>query len=107
MAAMTKRERQYKHVLERVLAQGKPLRVAEEIAARVVNKTRARLGRQGRGPRLVSHGGGRQQWYPGKGRVAKSRARFYCLTHRRRFKTRAALAAHYRSRLHRRRGRAR
>lgn len=39
-----KRERQYGHVKEGLLDKGKPERVAEEIAARVVNKERARHG---------------------------------------------------------------
>jgi hypothetical protein len=39
-----KRERQYVHIKEGLLEQGKPLPLAEEIAARVVNKERARHG---------------------------------------------------------------
>ncbi|MGI5176901.1 plasmid stabilization protein [Dactylosporangium sp. CA-152071] len=39
-----KRERQYGHVKRQQLAQGRPEEVAEEIAARVVNKERARAG---------------------------------------------------------------
>ena len=39
-----KRERQYSHVKEGLLHKGKPEKVAEEIAARVVNKGRARHG---------------------------------------------------------------
>jgi hypothetical protein len=39
-----KRERQYAHVKESLREQGKPEPVAEEIAARVVNKDRARHG---------------------------------------------------------------
>ena len=39
-----KRERQYVHVKESLLGQGKPEPLAEEIAARVVNKERARHG---------------------------------------------------------------
>lgn len=39
-----KRERQYGHVKSGLLDQGKPKKVAEEIAARVVNKERARAG---------------------------------------------------------------
>jgi uncharacterized protein involved in exopolysaccharide biosynthesis len=40
----TKRARQYEHVKESVQDQGKPENVAEEIAARTVNKERARHG---------------------------------------------------------------
>jgi hypothetical protein len=39
-----KRERQYKHVKESELAEGRSEKVAEEIAARTVNKERARAG---------------------------------------------------------------
>jgi hypothetical protein len=39
-----KRERQYEHVKDGLTQQGKPAKVAEEIAARVVNKARARSG---------------------------------------------------------------
>jgi len=39
-----KRERQYAHVKESLLDRGKPDALAEEIAARVVNKERARHG---------------------------------------------------------------
>jgi hypothetical protein len=39
-----KRERQYKHVKEGLLDRGEPEKVAEEIAARTVNKERARSG---------------------------------------------------------------
>jgi len=39
-----KRERQYAHVKDSLIDGGKPLPVAEEIAARVVNKERAQHG---------------------------------------------------------------
>ena len=39
-----KRERQYEHVKESLTDQGKPEPLAKEIAARVVNKERARSG---------------------------------------------------------------
>jgi hypothetical protein len=39
-----KRERQYAHVKASLLERGKPLPLAEEIAARVVNKERAQHG---------------------------------------------------------------
>jgi hypothetical protein len=39
-----KRERQYKHIKEGLREQGKPEDLAEEIAARTVNKERARAG---------------------------------------------------------------
>jgi hypothetical protein len=39
-----KRERQYEHVKESVKKQGAPTKKAEEIAARTVNKERARSG---------------------------------------------------------------
>lgn len=39
-----KRERQYEHIKEGLLDDGKPKKKAEEIAARTVNKKRARSG---------------------------------------------------------------
>lgn len=39
-----KRERQYKHIKDSLLGSGKPEPVAQEIAARVVNKERAQHG---------------------------------------------------------------
>jgi hypothetical protein len=39
-----KRERQYKHIKEGLLDRGEPVPVAEEVAARTVNKERARSG---------------------------------------------------------------
>jgi hypothetical protein len=39
-----KRERQYKHIKEGLLDRGEPEPVAEEVAARTVNKERARSG---------------------------------------------------------------
>jgi hypothetical protein len=39
-----KRERQYAHIKESLLESGKPQPVAEEIAARIVNKERAQHG---------------------------------------------------------------
>lgn len=89
-----KLERMYKRILESLLDRGRSLKVAERIAAATVNKRRARLARVRRGPRLVSRGGSRRQWYPGKRR---GREKFACLEHGRRFKTKAALRAHYRS----------
>jgi hypothetical protein len=90
---MTKRERQYKHVLENLLDSGKPLKVAERIAASVVNKTRRRFARKGRGPKLIKHGGSRRQWYPGKPHKGPWR----CLSHRKRFKSKAGWLSHMRS----------
>ncbi len=39
-----KRERQYAHIKESLIEHGKPMPLAEEIAARVVNKERAQHG---------------------------------------------------------------
>ncbi len=39
-----KRERQYEHIMEGLEGQGRPESTAEEIAARTVNKERARAG---------------------------------------------------------------
>lgn len=39
-----KRERQYKHIKEGLLDRGEPTPIAEEVAARTVNKERARSG---------------------------------------------------------------
>src|SRR5947209_2821037 len=40
----SKRARQYEHVKESAVEQGRPVELAEEIAARTVNKERARAG---------------------------------------------------------------
>lgn len=85
------RERQYLHVLESALDRGASEKEAKTLAARVVNKRRAMLAKKRRGPRLISQGGTRRAWYPGKGTA------LVCLKHRRRFKTRAGLASHRRS----------
>ena len=45
-----KRERQYEHIKEGLLDQGRSTDKAEEIAARTVNKERARAGGQHRAP---------------------------------------------------------
>ena len=90
------RERQYKHILESYLDRGMPYHVAVKIAAATANKTRARLAKAHRGPKLVGRGGSRHQWYPGKGKVT-GREAFVCLEHKRRFKTKAGLLAHYRA----------
>ncbi len=71
-----KRERQYKHIKEAQLEEGKPEDVAEEIAARTVNKERARAGEakeasktstkdisSGRRGGLRSHGGPKGRTY--------------------------------------------
>lgn len=65
-----KRERQYKHIKEGLLDRGEPVPVAQEVAARTVNKERARSGEarrksrssvkdisSGRRGGLRSHGG--------------------------------------------------
>lgn len=86
------RERQFKHILESCLDRGYSLDDAVEIAARTVNKYRAKLSRKKQGPRLVTKGGSRRQWWPGK-KVPKKK--WYCLTHRKRFKNKGAMRAHY------------
>jgi hypothetical protein len=48
----SKRERQYQHVKESELQVGRPEEVAEEIAARTVNKERARAGEARESSRL-------------------------------------------------------
>lgn len=62
---MPKMERLYKHVLASELEQGRSFKVAERIAAATVNKARSKRARRG-GPKLVSRGGSRRQWYPRK-----------------------------------------
>ncbi len=111
---ISRRERMYKHVLESYLDRGYSLRTATARAAATVNKYRARLARgvrtctkrgrrkvcrTKRGPRLVTRGGSRRQWYPGKRRRVRARGpreRFVCLEHARRFRSRKALLLHYR-----------
>lgn len=51
----TKRARQYEHVKESVLDQGRPEKLAEEIAARTVNKERARAGESRESSRTSTH----------------------------------------------------
>ena len=73
-----KRKRQYQHIKESVLARGKSVALAEEIAARTVNKERAQHGESmeasassindipaGRRGGLRSHtgAGGRSAWH--------------------------------------------
>ena len=87
---MSKRERQYEHVLASYLKRGYSKKVARSRAAATVNKYRARLARgyrackrrrgrswctTKRGPQLVTRGGSRRQWYPGKRRAMKRRSR--------------------------------
>ena len=112
---LSTRERQYKHVLEAALDAGKSWKDAQALAARVVNKERSRLargkvvcrkrGRNGvycrvkQGPQLVTRGGSRRQWYPGKRRAGR-RELHVCLKHGKRFKTKAGMLAHYRGRGH-------
>ena len=116
---LSTRERQFKHVLESAIDAGKSWKDAQALAARVVNKERARLARGKpvckpskrshngtycrvkQGPELVTRGGSRRQWYPGKRRVAGRREQYACLKHGRKFKTKAGMLAHYRGRLHR------
>lgn len=50
-----KRERQYKHVKEGLRERGKSEKVAEEIAARTVNKERARHGEAKESSRSSTH----------------------------------------------------
>jgi len=50
-----KRERQYTHVKQSELEQGKSEEVAEEIAARTVNKERARVGEAKEASRSSTH----------------------------------------------------
>lgn len=50
-----KRERQYEHVKESVLERGKSEKLAEEIAARTVNKERARHGESKSASRSSTH----------------------------------------------------
>jgi len=48
----SKRERQYEHIKEGLKEQGRPTETAEEIAARTVNKERARSGEARESSRL-------------------------------------------------------
>ena len=105
--------RMYHHVLESAMDSGWSYPVAVELAARTVNKHRAKLAHgyyatEGRGkkkhrvwkrgPKLVTRGGTRTQWWPGK-KVKKKV--LYCIKHRRKFKSKAGLKSHYRGKQHR------
>ena len=50
-----KRERQYEHVKEGLEERGRPEKVAKEIAARTVNKERARSGEAQQASRVSTH----------------------------------------------------
>ena len=104
--------RMMRHIVESEIDRGRSPEVAARIAAATVNKRRAQLARgklvcktrRGRvtctvkrGPKLVGQGGSRRQWYPGK---KTRRERYVCLGHRRRFKAKAGLIAHYRGWAH-------
>lgn len=96
LATMGPRERQYHHVLEALINSGKPFLVAERIAAAVVNKQRAKDAATGKGPQLITKGGSRRQFYPGKRRGARP----VCLQHQRVFTNKAGWLSHLRSKLH-------
>ncbi len=106
---MTKLQRMFAHVRESYVDRGLSVKEATARAAAVVNRYRAKLARGKRvcrkkngryvcrvkrGPKLVTRGGPRQQWWPGK---KVRREKFVCLTHKRRFRTRSALLSHYRA----------
>jgi hypothetical protein len=96
-AVPIKLERMWKHILERELDQGVPREDAVRIASATVNKYRAKRARGGDGPRLVTRGGSRRQWYPGKASAGLGQEHLVCLEHNKTFATKAALASHYRS----------
>ena len=50
-----KRERQYEHIKEGLVGRGDPMDLAEEIAARTVNKERARAGEARRSSRTSTN----------------------------------------------------
>jgi hypothetical protein len=67
----SKRERQYEHVKDSERKQGRSLKRAKEIAARTVNKERARTGEARESSRLSrtdvssGHRGGKRSGHPG------------------------------------------
>lgn len=76
---MTRRRRQYEHILDSFLERGMSMKLARKRAAMTVNAYRSRLATGywrckkrrcawKKGPRLVGHGGSRNQWWPGKRR---------------------------------------
>lgn len=77
MKRPSKRERQFKHILASELAAGESESTAVAIAAATVNKTRAKLARSGKGPKLIKDGGSRRQFYPGKEKAMARRAKYY------------------------------
>jgi len=94
---LSKTERQYHHIVESYIDKGFSYDAAVARAAPTANKQRAKRAREGTGPKLVGKGGGRQQFYPGKRRT---KDRFFCLKHNRRFKSKAGQLAHFRGREH-------
>ena len=118
---MTKLQRMREHVLEstydRLVDEGRShaeaITVATRVANATVNKHRAALARgkttcgtrrgrttcrTSRGPELVTRGGSRRQWYPGK-KTGKKET-YACLAHGRRFKTKTGWLSHMRSSAH-------
>lgn len=96
---MPKLERMYNHVLASALESGKPYPLAARIAAATVNKHRNSRMEKG-GTKLVSRGGRRNQWYPGKGRAQGKKPVFVCLAHKKRFRSKAGMLAHFRGKAH-------
>lgn len=114
-AKLTRLERMYQHIVESYIDRGYSLKTAKARAAATVNKHRSQLAqgkrvckvRRGRkrcrtmrGPRLVTKGGSRRQWYPGKRRASGKRELFICLEHSMTFATKRMLIRHYRSGRH-------
>jgi hypothetical protein len=67
-----KRERQYRHIMESLLDRGRSKAKAEEIAARTVNKVRARAGAVARRPDDNLRNDARRIGIPGRSEMAKA-----------------------------------
>lgn len=79
-------QRMFLHIREKALDSGRDLKEANRIASATVNRYRAKH------KKLISKGGSRNQWYPSK---KVKNEKFVCLTHGKKFESKAALKAHY------------
>jgi hypothetical protein len=95
---LTRIQRMFKHIVENYLDRGYSVKDAEKRAAMTVNRYRAKSAKKHKGPKLISKGGTRHQWYPGKKLAGKkAKKTWQCLKHKRKFKSKAGLLTHYRS----------
>ncbi|MHB1535758.1 MAG: plasmid stabilization protein [Acidimicrobiales bacterium] len=91
----TKRERQYEHIKDGQEARGRPEKVAKEIAARTVNKERARAGEARQASRTSTEdisSGRRGGLRSHRGQGGRTRAQLYEEAKRRNIKGRSGMS---------------